>query len=177
MLWLIEANIASTGKLHLCNGTPSRLLNFRALTDSRPNSEVLFRQGSEQSYYEMQVRKEIAIQNWDATLDFIVAGRKEENIRRRLIIGEAITQTRSKTEFERQSLGKIERQVLILMALEERLKGNSPNDDGDLKDSIDLAIRDVDHPGVSLTLAEVMRTNKQNGTGVNGSIFQPCHSC
>ena len=31
MLWLIEANIASTGKPHLRNGTPSRLLNFRAL--------------------------------------------------------------------------------------------------------------------------------------------------
>ena len=31
MLWLIEANIASTGKPHLRNGTPSCLLNFRAL--------------------------------------------------------------------------------------------------------------------------------------------------
>src|SRR5207248_9026610 len=29
--WLIEANIASTGKPHLRNGTPSCLLNFRAL--------------------------------------------------------------------------------------------------------------------------------------------------
>jgi hypothetical protein len=31
VLWLIEANIASTGKPHLRNGTPSCLLNFRAL--------------------------------------------------------------------------------------------------------------------------------------------------
>jgi hypothetical protein len=57
------------------------------------------------------------------------------------------------------------------MALEERLKTNSPKDEGDLKGSIDLAVSDVDHPGVGLSLVEVMQTNKPNGTAVNGSIF------
>lgn len=107
------------------------------VTDHRPDSSVLFQQGSDQSFHELQIRREIAIQKWDATMELIAPGRKEENIRRRLIIGEAITATRSKTEFERQALPKIENQVSILMALEQCLRSNPARDESDLRVAID----------------------------------------
>jgi len=47
------------------------------VTDSRPNSKVLFQKGSDRSFYETQIRKEIAVQKWDATMDLIAAARKK----------------------------------------------------------------------------------------------------
>jgi hypothetical protein len=48
------------------------------------------------------------------------------NIRRRALIGEAITGTRSRTEFERKSLDEILRAVTVLLELENRLKVARP---------------------------------------------------
>jgi len=47
------------------------------VTASRPNSKVLFQEGSDRSFYETQIRKEIAVQKWDATMDLIAAARKK----------------------------------------------------------------------------------------------------
>ena len=64
----------------------------------------------------------------------------------RSVIGVSITGTRSKTEFERQSLTIIERQVEILLALEARLKQDQPSTDRELANLIAMAVKDVENP-------------------------------
>jgi len=120
-------------------------------------SSVLFEAGSDASAYEFQIKKTIAIEKWDGTMEMIAGGQTKENIRKRGIIGVSITGTRSKTEFERQPLTLIERQVQILLALEERLKTDSPTTDGELRNVIRMATEDVENPEhKSVTLLEAM---------------------
>jgi hypothetical protein len=109
-------------------------------------SSVLFQPGNEQSQYEYNIKKTIAVEKWEGTMSAIAAGTSKDAIRMRNIVGVSITGTRSKTEFERQPLNLIERQVSILLALEERLKTDSPTTDGELLNTIRMAIEDIDNP-------------------------------
>jgi hypothetical protein len=87
----------------------------------------------------------------------IAAGTSKDAIRMRNIVGVSITGTRSKTEFERQPLALIERQVSILLALEERLKTDAPTTDGELRNTIRMAVEDIDNPEhKSVSLLEAM---------------------
>ena len=131
--------------------------------NTRPGSEILFQQGDERSYHEMQIKKDIALEKWQATIDLLAGGQTKENIRKRAVIGETITGTRSKTEFERQPLDVIVRQVSVLLALEQRLKLDSPKDDDELRACCAMAVEDVDHPGRNLTLLQAMQVGKVNG--------------
>jgi hypothetical protein len=127
-----------------------------AQTD-RPSSAVLFENGSEQSHYEHQIKKTIALEKWDSTIGLIAGGQTKENISKRQIIGANITGTRSRTEFERQPLAQIEREVTILMVLEQTLKIKSPKNDDELLECIETARQYVDeNPGKDLTLLEAM---------------------
>lgn len=122
-----------------------------------PNSvstSILFQNGDERSFHEQQIKKDIVIEKWNATMEVIAGGQKGDDKRKRQIIGEAVTGTRSRTEFERQSLELMERQLRVLMALEERLKKDSPVTDDDLRACIQMAVDDVDHPGKNMTLLE-----------------------
>jgi AAA domain len=115
------------------------------------SSEVLFTPNSDTSNYEFQIKRQIALENWDATMSAISGGQTKDAIRQRGIIGTAITGTRSKTEFERQSLTIIERQLEILLALEVRLKEARPDpekpiSDRELTNCIALAVKDVENP-------------------------------
>ncbi len=121
----------------------------------RPKSEILFRPNSEQSFAEMEIKRNIVLENWQATMEIIAGGQTKENIRKRAIIGEAITHTRSRTEFERQPLDSLLRAVNILRTLENRLKLDSPATDDDLRTCCAMAIEDVDHPGKNKTLLEM----------------------
>lgn len=123
---------------------------------SRPKSDILFQPGSEHSFYENQEKRVIALEKWQATMEIIAGGQTKDNIRKRAIIGEAITGTRSRTEFERKSLDELIRAVAVLVALENRLKTDNPSSDDDLKACVEMAIEDVDHPGKNLTLLEAM---------------------
>ncbi len=123
---------------------------------TRPSSAILFQNGSEQSYFEAQQKRIVALETWQATMEIIAGGQTRENIKKRAIIGESITGTRSRTEFERQQLGKLTRAVEVLMALEKRLKVDSPTTDDELRSCIAMAAQDVDHPGKSGTLLEMM---------------------
>ena len=125
-----------------------------AIAHTERNTAVLFENGSEQSSHEYQIKREIALENWQATMEIIAGGQTKENIRKRAIIGEAITHTRSRTEFERQSLESLLRAVSILRALETRLKLDSPATDDDLRACVNMAREDVDHPGKNSTLLE-----------------------
>jgi len=124
----------------------------------RPKSEILFLNGSAESAGEMRVKRDIALEKWQASMELIAGGQTKENIRKRAIIGEAITGTRSRTEFERQPLESIHRAVMVLMALEKRLKVDSPATDQDLRTCCKLAVDDVEHAGRDATLLELLLT-------------------
>jgi hypothetical protein len=114
-------------------------------------SSVLFEPQSDQSHYEQAVKRQIALETWEATMSAISGGQTKDAIRQRSIIGTAITGTRSKTEFERQSLTVIERQVALLLALELRLKEARPDpekplSDRELNNCIVMAAKDVEEP-------------------------------
>jgi hypothetical protein len=133
-------------------------------TEARPSSEILFQPGSEQSYYEMQVKKVVALEKWDATMAMLAGGQTKDAIRWRQIIGQAITHTRSKTEFEREALPDLMRHLDILLALEQRLKTDAPKTDEALEACIRMAREDVDHPGKDQTLLEMIeKGGKANG--------------
>jgi hypothetical protein len=70
--------------------------------------------GSDQSYHEMQIKKQVILEKWDATIALIAGGQTKEAIRWRQLIGHGITQTRSKTEFEREAFPDLERHLDIL---------------------------------------------------------------
>jgi hypothetical protein len=114
-------------------------------TDRAPSS-ILFTANSEHSEYEHQIKRTIALEKWDATMGIIAGGQTKDAIKLRTSIGVSITGTRSKTEFERQSLAVIERQVAILMALELRFKEQSPTTERDIANCIGMAIKDVENP-------------------------------
>jgi hypothetical protein len=109
-------------------------------------SSVLFEPGSDQSNYELFIKRTIALEKWDATMAVIAGGQTKDAIKMRGVIGVSITGTRSKTEFERQSLTLIERQLDILLALETRMKTDTPATDRDLANLIAMAVKDVENP-------------------------------
>jgi hypothetical protein len=122
----------------------------------RPSSAVLFENGSERSAHEAEIKKTILLEKWDSTIAIIAGGQTKENISKRAIIGESITGTRSKTEFERQSMEQMARNVAVLMALEARLKLDSPTNDAELRACVEMAKEEVDHPGKNSTLLEML---------------------
>lgn len=135
----------------------------------RASTSVLFQNGDERSYAEAQIKKDIALEKWQATMQMIAGGTTKENIRKRGIIGETITATRSQTEFERKPLEEIMRAVTVLLALEKRLTLDTPATDAELRACVAMAVEDVDHPGKNLTLLEAMLTAsvaKANGEAV-----------
>jgi hypothetical protein len=120
-------------------------------------SSVLFTPGADASAHEYQIKKQIAIEKWDATIGVIAGGQTKDAIRQRSLIGCSITGSRSKTEFENQSLPIIQRQVEILLALEERIKLDTPVDDRALTNCIAMAVKDVENPEhKQITLLEAM---------------------
>jgi len=62
----------------------------------------------------------------------------------------------------------------VLRALEECLKRSSPKDERDLRDMVEAAVQDVDHPGATLTLVEAMGGGNGGGAkvGSDGSNEQ-----
>jgi hypothetical protein len=137
-----------------------------AIDADRGSTSVLFDNGSEQSFHEMQIKRNIALEKWQATLDLVAGGQTKDNIRKRAVLGEVITGTRSRTEFERQSLDEILRAVSVLIALENRLKLDSPTNDEELKACCAMAVEDVDHPGKNITLLQAML--EKSVTNANG---------
>lgn len=136
-------------------------------------SSILFQRGSEESYAEKKVKVDIAIEKWDATMALIAGGQTKENIAKRGLIGESITGTRSKTEFERQPLYEIEKQVAVLMTLEQKLKTDPPKDDSDLRALIAMAQDEIAlvHVGAGMSLLEVMQAGKVNGAAQQDQPF------
>ena len=102
------------------------------------------------------LKKQIALEKWESTMQILAGGQTKDAIRWRQIIGQSITHTRSRTEFEREALPDLLRHFDILLALESRLKKDSPKTDGELEACIQMAVEDVDHPGKNATLLEAM---------------------
>jgi len=132
------------------------------------SSAILFQNGSEQSYYENQQKRVIALEKWEATMNIIAGGQTKDNIRKRAIIGETITGTRSRTEFERQSLDTLIRSMDVLLALEKRIEADRPVTDDQLRECCALAAQDVDHPGRNGTLLEIMLKKSVEGVRMAG---------
>jgi hypothetical protein len=129
-----------------------------------PDTSALFAVGNEQSAHENSIRKQIAIEKWDGTITMLAAGSTGQAQRHRAIIGAEITGTRSKTEFERLPLSRIEGHLLVLLALEKRWE--LPGSEDDLRAMIQLAQQDVEneyHSGKGKTLLEVRLEQSLNG--------------
>lgn len=125
-------------------------------------SNSLFQRGSEESYTERKTKVQIAIEKWDATMDILAGGQKAENKKLRQLLGESITGTRSKTEFERQPLHEIEKQVAILMTLERKMKVDPPQNEADLQALVAMCQDEIAmvHVGAGMSLLEVMQAGK-----------------
>ena len=121
------------------------------------SSSILFTPGAEQSYSEMQIKRTVALEKWLTTMNMIASGQTAAEKRTRLIIGVTISGTKSQTEFERQHLTVIERQVATLEALEARMKLEPPANERALENLIAMAVKDVDNPQhKQITLLEAM---------------------
>lgn len=110
------------------------------------SSSILFTPGSEQSFVEQQIKRTVALEKWLTTMSMIAPGQTAADKRTRLIIGVTISGTKSQTEFERQPLIAIERQVATLEALEARMKNEPPANERDLERLIAMAVKDLEDP-------------------------------
>jgi hypothetical protein len=89
----------------------------------RGSSSVLFETGDERSKHEYQLKRDAAFEKWDATMVSLGAsGTGKAETKMRMILGEKITGTRSKTEFGQQSLQDVMRHVSTLMQAERLIK-------------------------------------------------------
>ena len=87
------------------------------------STAILFESGDERSAHEHQVKRDVAFEKWDATMISLGAsGTGKAETRMRMLLGEKITGTRSKTEFGQQSLQQILRHVQTLMEAERLIK-------------------------------------------------------
>ena len=68
-------------------------------------------------------------------------------------LGEAISGTRSQTEFERKHLQEIQRGVNVRPLLKSGWLSTGRANDPDLRACCAMAAEDVDHPGKNATLA------------------------
>jgi hypothetical protein len=142
-----------------------------AVNQPEHSSAILFDNdnASERSYFEAALKKQIALEKWAATMAIIAGGQTKDSIRMRRIVGETITGTRSQTEFERQQLDAILRSLQVLLALENRLKLDSPSTEEEIKACCAMAVEDVDHPGKNATLLEAMLVKSvENANGKRG---------
>ena len=112
------------------------------------NTSVLFESGDERSAHEYQVKRDVAFEKWDSTMVAIgAAGTGKVETKMRMLLGEKITGTRSKTEFGQQSLQQILRHVQTLMQAEQLIKNSGvsvekwtqPESDEKLTELVDLA--------------------------------------
>ena len=95
----------------------------QAAVISNHNTGILFESGDERSAHEYQVKRDVAFEKWDATMVSLgAAGTGKAETKMRMILGEKITGTRSKTEFGQQSLQQILRHVITLMQAERLIK-------------------------------------------------------
>lgn len=117
-----------------------------APTQNDHGASILFQQGSDQSYAEQQIKRTVALEKWITTMNMIASGQTAAEKRTRLIIGVTISRTKSQTEFERQPLAEIERQVAVLEALEDRIKLEPPANERALEGLIAMAVKDVADP-------------------------------
>jgi hypothetical protein len=118
----------------------------QAITRTDHNTAMLFENFNEQSSHELTIKRQIALEKWVTTMNMIAPGQTAADKKMRTAVGVSITGTKSQTEFERQSLTVIERQVSIIEALEERMKLDPPATDRDLANLIAMAVKDVENP-------------------------------
>lgn len=134
-------------------------------------TSILFQNGSEQSHVEQGIKRTVALEKWLTTMNMIAPGQAANEKRTRLIVGVTITGTKSQTEFERQDLNLILRQVAVLEALEERWRVEQPTSEPQLRKIIAMAEQDVDdpeHKNVSLTEAVFGEAAAQAMAGKRG---------
>lgn len=123
----------------------------QAAVRSDHSTAVLFESGDERSAHEYQVKRDVAFEKWDATMVSLgAAGTGKVETKMRMLLGEKITGTRSRTEFGRQTLPQILRHVTTLMQAEQLIRNSnvtvekwtSPESDGKLNELIELARTD-----------------------------------
>lgn len=123
---------------------------------------MLFQTGDERSAHGEQIKREILLEKWKGTTQLIAGGTSNENVHKRAIIGEAISGTRSQTEFERQPLEEIQRCLKVLAV-------DRPATDQDLRACCAIA-SDVGYPGKNATFAEAFTAGKPNGGNDSQSV-------
>jgi hypothetical protein len=130
----------------------------------RPTSEVLFQSNSEYSYHEAYLKKVSALENWYCTMDMILPCRTDEGKRQRMLVTEAITGLRSKSQFEAYDLHQLLQCVGWLLCLEARIKAEkwplpiTKVRDEDLLAQVEMAKDDFREGFKNSTLLEVKLT-------------------
>jgi hypothetical protein len=123
----------------------------QAVAVTNHNTSILFENGDERSAHEYQLKRDVAFEKWDATMVSLGAsGTGKIETKMRMLLGEKITGTRSKTEFGQQSLQQIMRHVSTLMQAERLIKNSGvaleawakPEYDEKLNELVDLARAD-----------------------------------
>ena len=134
------------------------------VTDFTAGSAALFQNGSEQSYHEQALKKITVLENWYATMDMILPCRTDEGKRQRMLVTEAITGLRSKSQFEAYDLTQLLPCVGWLLCLEQRIKAEgwglpvTKVSDSDLLAQVLMARDDFREGYKNTTLLEAMLT-------------------
>ena len=108
------------------------------------NTSILFESGDERSAHEHQVKRDVAFEKWDATMVSLgAAGTGKVETKMRMLLGEKITGTRSKTEFNQQSLQQVLRHVSTLMQAELMIKNSGVTLENWIKPEFDTKLTEL----------------------------------
>jgi len=132
----------------------------QAVQVSTATSESLVDNQGRSDYFRQQKLKQIALEDWDATIARIYGGSTAAEKQARAILGEAITGVRSRTAFEDFSVEQMQQCVGILMEYERRTKVEKlvATKEADILALVEMAkedYRDGERPGRDKTLLQL----------------------
>lgn len=129
--------------------------NAGPVVDSTRTSDAMFDSNGDGEYYKRQRSKQVAIEDWDATMTLLFPGQDAASKKIRAVIGEAITGVRSKTAFENLPLDKLQDCAVTLRALEKRIAGDKmPSTPEGVLAELDLAKQDLADEAARVERAE-----------------------
>lgn len=129
------------------------------------NSECVIPDDGRGDYYHAQQLRQVALEEWDGTMEHVFSGSTAAMKTARRIVGEAITGVRSRTAFENKPIGDVQSAVKVLMLLEKRLKLEPVTTEADLLAMVEMAKEDFTHPGKNSTLLEARLQESLKQTG------------
>ncbi len=112
------------------------------LDTAASSTDMLDKDGGSEHHRNQTVRQQY-LEEWDATMELLFGGQTSAARRARLVVGEAVTGTRSRTRMEALATDALRRAVLTLRTLEARLKDEVPSDEAMLLTMVELSKQDI----------------------------------